>query len=312
MMSSMTPRESIDRAERAFTLIELLVVIAIIAVLIGILIPALGKARDSARAVVCLSNHRQIGVAWGAYVADFDQYPWGERPDEVPLGAIAYDHPYKYYWTNVPWGWGGVHWFGVDDEGEPILRDVGALPLPGKRPVNSYMGAKVIEPANGEGFLCPSDDGIRILNKPDRMPWPDLAANIDDPDDQRVWTQVGTSYFANQGIYGRIRSGHVDHNDEPIEVGGPGAGPEDQRVPLSNLVIVSDRGPNPLATLRTPKVTDLMRDWTYVGLWHGEGRTNMLMADGSARNTATSPESSYVYSYKDYVRPPEPPADDDG
>src|SRR5437763_14496097 len=77
---------SADRRE-GFTLVELLVVIGIIALLIGILLPALNKARESARRVACISNMRQIAAA----VLSFANEHQGFVPGRAGGKTVWYD-----------------------------------------------------------------------------------------------------------------------------------------------------------------------------------------------------------------------------
>ncbi len=60
-------------ARRAFTLIELLIVIAIISILAAILFPVFGRARENARRTSCLSNQKQLGLAFMQYFQDYDE-----------------------------------------------------------------------------------------------------------------------------------------------------------------------------------------------------------------------------------------------
>ena len=83
-----------------FTLIELLVVISIIALLVGILLPALGAARKSAQRIKCLSNARQVSLAMVSYSTDNDEFIVNYKSNlkSRPDGDIANDD--KWWWSS--------------------------------------------------------------------------------------------------------------------------------------------------------------------------------------------------------------------
>jgi prepilin-type N-terminal cleavage/methylation domain-containing protein/prepilin-type processing-associated H-X9-DG protein len=141
------------RRARAFTLIELLVVIAIIALLVGLLLPALGKARLMGKSTACLGRLQQIGVAITLYQSDFDnRLPQAKGPlpkgGEAVIGALFGGKK------------GQVPFYGINDLGAE------------RRPLNKYLLDRTVVPDADPGVVelpewrSPLDTGAESTGLP--------------------------------------------------------------------------------------------------------------------------------------------------
>ncbi|HSH94558.1 MAG TPA: prepilin-type N-terminal cleavage/methylation domain-containing protein [Roseimicrobium sp.] len=92
-MKSNQPTKKTTLSQRALTLIELLVVIAIIAILAGMLLPALAKAKIKAQSTKCLNNIKQIGVGHTMYL--------GDQSDEIPHASVRWAAGIARSWDDL-------------------------------------------------------------------------------------------------------------------------------------------------------------------------------------------------------------------
>jgi len=89
------------QTRKAFTLIELLVVISIIALLIGLLLPALSQAREAARRGQCLSHQRQIGLGLQYYINEYDIIPREASGGGDPRWDLPWPWVFRPYFTEM-------------------------------------------------------------------------------------------------------------------------------------------------------------------------------------------------------------------
>jgi len=135
------------RGGKAFTLVEMLVVVGVISLLVAIVMPTVGRARDMAKKAVCITNMSNLGKALWGYAADYQSYPH----------LSPWPHPFGWAWEDGSFDWKLYGWAKI----------YGLLQynnIKGTRKTNQgcwYYGGPIDQ--IWPGALCPAMDAPRIL-----------------------------------------------------------------------------------------------------------------------------------------------------
>jgi prepilin-type N-terminal cleavage/methylation domain-containing protein/prepilin-type processing-associated H-X9-DG protein len=261
------------RSRQAFTLIELLVVMAIIAVLVGLLLPAVQKVRETANRIKCKNSLKQIGLALHNYHGRMGYFPPGYQTqvasDNSDLGP--------------GWGWAA---FLLDDLEQGNVKNAIRFDLPISDPANAAVRSQVLPI-----FVCPSEikTGTFSVVDADGNPIVDVARG---------------SYAAMNGVLG-VTNDAWDNNGAFIR--NRRLRIADITDGLSNTLFVGERATNMSSSTWTGAVTNgVVPAQRYPDpvdqLANAEGAAALVLAHGSREHLPNNPlvfDADATSSYHD-------------
>lgn len=253
-----------------FTLIELLVVIAIIAILIGLLLPAVQKVREAAARSKCTNNLKQIGLALNSSHDNIGRYP-GYRPDTAGLPPSPPDYPnglasdhHQYYSTN--WTFQFLPYI----EQTAIFN----LPFTNRDTYSTLVRGNVIPI-----YLCPS---VYLPSS-----FKDTAGN----------TIALSHYF---GITGRQRNEWMTIGDQGII----GVFPHSNKIKVGHIL---DGTSNTIAFGERPPTPDLQWGWGLRGLPDLDSLHWARYTASDTQSISTTDEQGVACPFPVFFQPPRSP-----
>jgi len=204
---------------KGFTLIELLVVIAIIAILAAILFPVFAQAREKARAISCVSNMKQMGLAIAMYHQDYDEQVIKEY----------------YGFPTAPCTWGNAHYYSWRNAVQPYVKSINVFSCPSNsfsnQSNNWYFSVQDPGFATGYGNYMPSsyavNNGIIGFANGEECPGGlgegvGALAAIDAPADTIMVADTNSPY--NDTKIDWVGAASIGDGRAPDSGGGPGTG----------------------------------------------------------------------------------------
>jgi prepilin-type N-terminal cleavage/methylation domain-containing protein/prepilin-type processing-associated H-X9-DG protein len=279
----------------AFTLIELLVVIAIIAILIGLLLPAVQKIREAAARTKCQNNLKQIGLAANNYNGVYGRLPPGYCAHTQLLTSVYFADPGSP-WTGTP----SATWFGCLVYLLPYVeQDALFRQIKGSFDIDKPVGPAYWRDGNPDEklmyakistFICPSDDPYAVYDNPQGWIWatvftynqngPGVIGRYFDVSLSGLTGQVGLSNYA--GV-----AGNMGHTGDPTYDRFEGVFNASSKVSLSD-VTGADGTSN----------TAMFGEATGISLASGlRDRTNSWMGVGALVTNFGMPTSGAFYSF---------------